>query len=84
MSRSIGAQARARDDADYGYLWWLMRWPVGQATWRSYSMNGTGGNSVQVFPEQGVVVVITTTNYDVRQPHLLTAKLLMEQVLAKF
>ena len=26
---------------------------------------------------------ITTTNYDVRQPHLLTAKLLMEQVLAK-
>ena len=30
------------------------------------------------------IVVITTTNYDVRQPHLLTAKLLMEQVLAKF
>lgn len=30
------------------------------------------------------MVVVITTNYDVRQPHLLTAKLLMEQVLTKF
>ena len=46
--------------------------------------HGTGGNSVQVFPEQRLVVVVTTTNYNVRQPHLLTAKLLREQVLSKF
>ena len=31
-----------------------------------------------------MVVVITITNDDVRQPQLLTAKLLMEQVVAKF
>lgn len=85
VQASIAPHARPNDDMDYGYLWWLMRFPGkdGKA-WKSYSMNGTGGNSVQVFPEQGLVVVITTTNYDVRQPHLLTAKLLMEQVLPKF
>jgi hypothetical protein len=54
----------------------VMRWPVGQAMWRSYAMNGSGGNSVQVFPEQRVVVVVTTTNYNERQPHQITAKLL--------
>ena len=80
VAASVAPHAKANDDMDYGYLWWLMRWPVGQATWRSYSMNGTGGNSVQVFPEQRVVVVVTTTNYNERQPHQITAKLL-QQVL---
>lgn len=76
VAASVAPHAKANDDMDYGYLWWLMRWPVGQATWRSYSMNGSGGNSVQVFPEQRVVVVVTTTNYNERQPHQITAKLL--------
>lgn len=76
VAASVAPHAQANDDMDYGYLWWLMRWPVGQATWRSYSMNGTGGNTVQVFPEQHVVVVVTTTNYNERQPHQITAKLL--------
>lgn len=76
VAASVAAHAKANDDMDYGYLWWLMRWPVGQATWRSYSMNGSGGNSVQVFPEQRVVVVVTTINYNERQPHRITAKLL--------
>jgi len=80
VAASVAPHAKANDDMDYGYLWWLMRWPVGQATWRSYSMNGTGGNSVQVFPQQRVVVVVTTTNYNERQPHQITAKLL-QQVL---
>ena len=80
VAASVAPHAKANDDMDYGYLWWLMRWQVGQATWRSFSMNGTGGNSVQVFPEQRVVVVVTTTNYNERQPHQITAKLL-QQVL---
>lgn len=85
VQASIAAHARPNEDMDYGYLWWLMRFQGKDGkVWKSYSMNGTGGNSVQVFPEQRVVVVITTTNYDVRQPHLLTAKLLMEQVLPEF
>ena len=33
-------------------------------------------DGVQVFPEQRVVVVVTTTNYNERQPHQITAKLL--------
>lgn len=75
VAASVVPHAKANDDMDYGYLWWLMRWPVGQATWRSYSMNGSGGNSVQVFPEQRVVVVVTTTNYNERQPHQITGRL---------
>lgn len=84
VQASIAPHARPNDDMDYGYLWWLMRFPGKDGkVWKSYAMNGTGGNSVQVFPDERLVVVVTTTNYNVRQPHLLTAKLLREQVLSK-
>ena len=81
VQASTSPQAHVDDGVEYGYLWWLMQFPVGDKVWKSFAMNGTGGNSVQVFPAERVVVVITTTNYNVQQPHKLTAKLLMEQVL---
>lgn len=81
VKTSVAPHARVDDGVEYGYLWWRMQFPVAGKVWSSYAMNGSGGNSVQVFPEQRVVVVITTTNYDVQQPHRITAKLLMEKIL---
>lgn len=71
----------AESGVQYGYLWWLMQFPAGDAVWKSYAMNGNGGNTVQVFPEQRTVVVITTENFNERQPHLLTIKLLTQKIL---
>jgi len=79
--RSTQAHAQVQDGIDYGYLWWRMQFPVGGKAWQSYAMNGSGGNTVQVFAEQRVVVVITTANFDVPQPHRLTAKLLTDRIL---
>jgi CubicO group peptidase (beta-lactamase class C family) len=81
VTTSIAPHARVDDGVEYGYLWWRMQFPVAGKVWSSYAMNGSGGNSVQVFPEQRAIVVITTTNYDVQQPHRITAKLLMEKIL---
>jgi CubicO group peptidase (beta-lactamase class C family) len=78
VAKSVSPHASANETMDYGYLWWLMQWQVGKATWKSFAMNGTGGNSVQVFPSQHLVVVVTTTNYNERQPHQITAKLLQQ------
>lgn len=81
VKASVAPHARVDDGVEYGYLWWRMQFPVHGAIWRSFAMNGTGGNTVQVFPEQRVVVVITTANYNVPQPHKLVAKLMMEKLL---
>ena len=81
VSRSIAPHARIDDDTEYGYLWWLKTYKSGDRTYRSYFMSGTGGNHVHVFPDQNLVVVITTTNYRERGPHEITDRLLTERVL---
>lgn len=83
VKQSIKAHGSADEEAgvEYGYLFWLMQFPLKEKIWKSFSMNGSGGNTVQVFPEQKVVVVITTTNYNERQPHRITTKLLTEKIL---
>lgn len=65
----------------YGYLWWLMELPSPNGMIRSMAMNGSGGNSVQILPEFNATIVITTTNFDVRQPHLLTLQLVAEHIV---
>ncbi len=71
-------RARMPDGTDYGYLWWLHRFPGDLQT---QAMNGAGGNTVQVIPALDAVVVITTTNFQVRNAPRLTMKLLLEQVV---
>lgn len=83
VETSTKAHARVDDGIEYGYLWWLMQFPVGEQVWKSFAMNGSGGNSVQVYPAKRVVVVVTTTNYNVQQPHKITARLLSEQILSR-
>ena len=81
VSRSVTPHASAREDTDYGYLWWLPTFHVGGRALRCYAMFGTGGNKVYVFPEQRLVAVVTTTNYRLPGAGALTDKLLTEYIL---
>lgn len=81
VRQSLTAQATTGEAADYGYLWWLMKIPYQDAVITTPTMAGNGGNAVFLFPEKRAVVVITTANYQERQPHLLTFKLLTEHLL---
>lgn len=81
VRKSLAAQATTGEAADYGYLWWLMKIPFQDAMVTAPTMAGNGGNAVFLFPDKRAVVVITTTNYQERQPHLLTFKLLTEHLL---
>ncbi len=81
VRESVSPQVQVDEGVLYGYLWWLRRFNAGGTAHRSYGMNGNGGNKVLVFPDLGVVAVVTTTNYNVRGAHQLTDKLVVEHVL---
>lgn len=78
VEASLRPQASPREEADYGYLWWLMKVPVGGKTILAPTMAGAGGNTVWLIRDKRAVVVITTSNFNERQPHLLTLKLLQD------
>jgi CubicO group peptidase (beta-lactamase class C family) len=79
---SVEPHVRVDDDTEYGYLWWLKSFKTRDKTYAAYFMSGNGGNKVVVFPELDMVVVVTTTNYNQRDAHELTEKLLSDHVLA--
>lgn len=81
VKRSFAPHANARDGYDYGYLWWLQSFKVNGRTFKSYGMAGSGGNKVFVLPELDAVVVITTTNFQVRDAHPLSDKLLTSLII---
>ncbi len=81
VRRSVSAHANAREDTDYGYLWWLQTFQVNGRNIATYGMYGTGGNKVYVLPVQGVVVVVTTTNFKVAGAGALTDKLFTSLVV---
>jgi CubicO group peptidase (beta-lactamase class C family) len=78
---SLRPHANAREDTDYGYLWWLQTFHSHGRSLGSYGMYGTGGNKVLVFPDEALVVVITTTNYHVQGAGAFTDKLLVDYIL---
>ena len=81
VENSLRPHANAREDTDYGYLWWLQTFHSQGRALRSYGMYGTGGNKVLIFPDEQLVVVITTTNFRVPKASTLTDKLLVDHIL---
>lgn len=70
------------DRGDYGYLIWLPAYTVKGQSYSAWAMNGSGGNKVVMIPALQAVVVVTTENYDVRNPHGIADTLISEHALA--
>ncbi len=81
VKESLRPHANAREDTDYGYLWWLQTFHSHTRSLRSYGMYGAGGNKVFVFPNEALVIVVTTTNFRVQGAGALTDKLLVDYIL---
>jgi CubicO group peptidase (beta-lactamase class C family) len=83
VKRSTTPHAQIDEQTNYGYLWWLKDFKVGERSWSAYFMSGNGGNKVAVFPQLDMVVVITSTNYNTKGMHEQTERLLTDYILPR-
>lgn len=81
IKQMLTPHAQAREDADYGYLWWCFRFPVHGSEQVAWAMSGNGGNYVLVMPSQQLVAVITSTAYNQRNAHQQSQQIFREYVL---
>ena len=81
IKQMLTPHAQAREDADYGYLWWCFRFPVHGSDQVAWAMSGNGGNYVLVMPSQQLVAVITSTAYNQRNAHQQSQQIFRDYVL---
>lgn len=81
IARSTRPHANARENVDYGYLWWLQSFGQGNKQYKSFYMAGNGGAKAAVFPDLDLVVVITSIEYGGIKGHLQTEKILSEYIV---
>ena len=65
LEQALSPSVPFNEDADYGFLWWLLKetHPGTKNFLRPYVAGGTGGQYLFVYPQQDLVVVATGGNY---------------------
>lgn len=81
ISKSTTPRANARENTDYGYLWWLQKFGAKDKSYFAYYMAGNGGSKIAVFPELELVVVITGRMFGSVKGHLQSERILSEYVV---
>jgi Beta-lactamase class C and other penicillin binding proteins len=81
VTAMLTPHAQAREDAEYGYLWWRFHFTLGGVDTPVWAMSGNGGNYVFVVPSRGVVAVITSQAFNERMAHPQSQGLFRDVVL---
>lgn len=81
ITKSTTPHANARENTDYGYLWWLQKFGAKDKSYFAYYMAGNGGSKIAVFPELELVVVITDRMFGSVKGHLQSERILSEYVI---
>jgi CubicO group peptidase (beta-lactamase class C family) len=83
VEASTTPKVEVDDETEFGYLWWLKTLRVDGRDWRCQAMRGFGGSRVAVFPDDRLVVAVTSENFSLPDAHELTERLIDEHVLAE-
>jgi CubicO group peptidase (beta-lactamase class C family) len=72
---------RGSQDDFYGYLFWNKLYHVNGKVYEAWYCSGNGGNSIFVFPNEPLVVVITATAYGAPYAHPQVDRMMTDFIL---
>jgi CubicO group peptidase (beta-lactamase class C family) len=81
INKSIKTHVQARENTNYGYLFWIQKFGKGQKMYSAYYMAGNGGTKIAMFPDLNMVVVTTANWYGTRKAHMQSEKILNEYII---
>lgn len=80
IQKSTTPKANARENTDYGYLWWIQKFDS-NSTEYAYYMAGNGGTKIVVIPHLHMVIVITSFWYGNGRAHQQSEKIITDYIL---
>ncbi|MEO8670759.1 MAG: serine hydrolase [Tahibacter sp.] len=81
IDAALTPHAQARDDAEYGYLFWRFHFPLDGKDQTVWAMSGNGGNYLFMLPERQLVAVVTSSAYNQRYAHPQSQELFRDFIL---
>ncbi|MEM7572108.1 MAG: hypothetical protein AAF433_04375 [Bacteroidota bacterium] len=81
LEAATSPKVQARENVNYGYLFWLPSYGPEGEQYAAFAMFGNGGNKVVAIPELELSVVITSTNYGNRRAHGYSDEILNEFII---
>jgi len=81
VAKSLSRQMTIADGEYYGYLFWNKTYRSEDKNYEVYYASGNGGNTILIFKDQPVVVVITSTAYTTPYGHKQVDKMMQDYLI---
>lgn len=81
VTKSLSRQMTISEGEYYGYLFWNKTYAVEDKNYEVYYSSGNGGNKILIFKDQPLVIVVTSTAYNMAYGHKQVDKIVQEYLI---
>lgn len=81
IAKSLSHQMAISENEYYGYLFWNKTYKVDGSDYEVYYSSGNGGNRIFIFKDQPIVIVITSTAYNMPYGEKQIEKIMQEYLI---
>ena len=81
ITKSLSHQMTISEGEYYGYLFWNKTYKINGVDYEVYYSSGNGGNKIFIFKDQPLVIVITSTAYNMPYGHSQVDKIMQNYLI---